>query len=177
MRIVRLFVRARRNGREVWRSSRLLSSRIDRVTASDFKKTRFTLLPESHDIKAAFSQNCITMSTRRHDANVFLHAKFNVHALVRLVERLRNRPCTCDLSQKPRSGSLNWAIILSFDDGVEWLFRSPRTYYGIGEETAAILLASEAATLKYIRENSSIPVPEVFHYRSVILPISESRHY
>lgn len=119
------------------------------------------------------------MSNRRRDANVFFHARFDVHALLRLAGRLRNRPCTCDLSQKPISGSLNWAIILSFDDGVEWIFRSPRSqkFYGIDEETAGILLASEAATLKYIRNKSSIPVPEVFHYRSNFLTPLVGSHY
>ncbi|KAH8730587.1 hypothetical protein GQ44DRAFT_756462 [Phaeosphaeriaceae sp. PMI808] len=104
------------------------------------------------------------MPTRRHKANIFLHSKFNLQALLHLAERLRNRPCTCDPSQKPKSGSLNWTIVLSFDDGEEWLFRSPRTYYGIDEDVAELLLASEAATLKYIRKNSSIPVPDIFHY-------------
>lgn len=119
----------------------------------------------------------ITMSNRRHDANVFFHATFDVQALLRLAGRLRNRPCTCDLSKKPSSGSLNWAIILSFDDGVEWIFRSPRTFYSIDEESAGILLASEAATLKYIRNKSSIPVPEVFHYRSDFLTSLVRSHY
>jgi hypothetical protein len=110
------------------------------------------------------------------DANIFLHAKFNLQALLRLAERLRNRPCSCNLSQKPLSGSLNWVIFLTFDDGVEWLFRSPRTYYGLDEEIAGRLLASEAATLKYIKENSSIPVLEVFSYRSVFLVHSSPVH-
>lgn len=117
------------------------------------------------------------MPNRRRDGNVFFHARFDVHALLRLAGRLRNRPCTCDISQKPSSGSLNWAIILSFDDGVEWIFRSPRKSYGIDQETAGILLASEAATLKYIRKKSSIPVPEVFHYRSDFLTPLISSHY
>lgn len=41
-------------------------------------------------------------------------------------------------------------------------------FYGgiLDEESAAILLASEAATMKYIRNKSSIPVQEVFYYRS-----------
>ncbi|QSS65103.1 hypothetical protein I7I51_05944 [Histoplasma capsulatum] len=105
------------------------------------------------------------MSNQRHNAPVFLHAKFDVSALLHLVQRLRNVPCTCDLTQRPRSGSLNWVIFLTFDDGVEWVFRSPRTCYSLDEETAGVVLASEAATIKYIRENSSIPVPEVFYYR------------
>lgn len=102
-----------------------------------------------------------------HDTSIFHHAKFDLQALLRLAARLRNRPCTCNLSQKPLSGSFNWAINLVFDDGVQWIFRSPRTHYGLNEETVGNLLASEAATLKFIKENSSIPVPEVFSYRSI----------
>lgn len=109
------------------------------------------------------------MPTQLQDGNVFLHAKFNLHALLRLAERLRKRACSCNLSQKPKSGSLNWAIVLSFDDGVEWIFRSPRTCYGIRNDIAGLLLASEAATLKFIKKNSSIPVPDVFYYRFVVL--------
>ena len=98
-------------------------------------------------------------------AGVFQHARFNLQAVLQLAKQLRNIPCSCDLSQKPKSGSHNWAILLSFNDGVEWLFRSPRTSYGVDEDIAGILLASEAATLKYVRMNSSIPVPDVFYYR------------
>jgi len=49
------------------------------------------------------------------------------------------------------------------------VLRSPRTDGGIkSDETNLILLASEAATLKYIKANSAIPVPEVFAYRQAI---------
>lgn len=108
------------------------------------------------------------MSRSIQDASIFHHAKFDLQALLRLAARLRNRPCTCDLSQEPLSGSLNWVINLVFDDEVQWIFRSPRTYYSLDEETVGKLLASEAATLKFIRKNSSIPVPEVFFYRLYI---------
>lgn len=108
-------------------------------------------------------------------AGVFQHARFNLQAVLQLAERLRNVPCSCDSSQTPRSGSCNWAIVLSFMDGVEWLFRSPRTSYGIDEDIAGSLLASEAATLKYVRKNSSIPVPDVYYYRSGFLPPSLTR--
>ncbi|PNY23976.1 Uncharacterized protein TCAP_06056 [Tolypocladium capitatum] len=62
------------------------------------------------------------------------------------------------------SGALNWAILLRFDDGVEWVFRSPKARVEVGDIGACRLLAGEAATPKYIREHTSIPVPDVFHY-------------
>jgi hypothetical protein len=96
------------------------------------------------------------------------HSKFNLPALLERASQLRNVPCSCDLSQRPISGSLNWAIFLSFKDSVEWVFRSPT----IGKddlslEFAGELLESEVATMKYIKLNSTIPVPDVFDYRLV----------
>lgn len=44
----------------------------------------------------------------------------------------------------PLGGSLNWAVILTFDDGVEWIFRSPRqSYDDTGEDYASLLLQGE----------------------------------
>lgn len=100
---------------------------------------------------------------------LFTYATFNRDALISLAESLRQTPCTCDDTKRPFSGSLNWAIELCFDDDVHWIFRSPRSSQSSGTtaEFASQLLASEAATLKYIRTHTSIPVPEVFHYRYV----------
>ncbi|KAH6628177.1 hypothetical protein F5144DRAFT_654238 [Chaetomium tenue] len=104
------------------------------------------------------------MARRKRD--IFFHANFGLSHLLRLAERLRGRPCTCDDSQFPRSGALNWAIFLEFDDGVEWVFRAPcsRASSAATKDITGRLLASEVATLKYIREHTAIPVPEVFHY-------------
>nr|KMM69395.1 hypothetical protein CPAG_05711 [Coccidioides posadasii RMSCC 3488] len=106
----------------------------------------------------------MTMSKKRQKTNIFFYAEFNLAELLELARRLRGVTCSCDSTQKPFSGSFNWAIILTFADGVEWLFRAPWTSYGLDEETARAVLASEAATLKYIRQNSSVPVPVVHHY-------------
>lgn len=98
--------------------------------------------------------------------NIFFHASFNLEHLLQLAKRLRGRPCTCDESEIPRSGALNWVIFLKFDDGLEWVFRAPCSRaYGAAQGVTGPLLASEVATLKYIREHTSIPVPEVFNYR------------
>ncbi len=60
--------------------------------------------------------------------------------------------------------------MITFEDGVQWVFRSQREGNSIeSNETNLLLLTSEAATLKYIKIYSTIPVPEVFAYRNVKL--------
>ncbi|KFY81725.1 hypothetical protein V500_11144 [Pseudogymnoascus sp. VKM F-4518 (FW-2643)] len=98
------------------------------------------------------------------------YSKFNLPALLEHAGQLRNIPCSCDVTQRPQCGSLNWAIFLSFDDGVEWVFRSPAAEEDdISLEAAGELLESEVATMKYIKENSSIPIPNIFDYSSTKL--------
>ena len=99
--------------------------------------------------------------------SIFKYADFSVSALRHLASQLRDgKACICDTSQVPACGSFNWAILLSFVDGVEWVLRSPRDDGAIqSDEANSLLLASEAATLKYIKANSTIPGPEVFAYR------------
>lgn len=97
--------------------------------------------------------------------NIYRHARFNLAALLRLAGTLRKQPCTCDETQTPWSGAFSWAILLTFADGVEWVFRSPKPEgVEISRTTACRVLTSEAATLKCVRQSTSIPVPEVFHY-------------
>ena len=107
------------------------------------------------------------MPSKYERAAVFQYADFNALALCRLVSKLRGGQCCfCDTSQVTACGSFNWTILISFHDGVEWVLRSPRDDGAIkSDETNLSLLASEAATLMYIRANSTIPVPEVFAYR------------
>ena len=114
------------------------------------------------------------MPATRRKKNIFFYADFNLNRLLRLAEQLRGQSCTCSDSQRPEAGALNWAIFLMFDDGVEWVFRAPCSSYTAAQGVAGRLLASEAATLKYIRERSSIPVPEVFHYRYLSQAPSQS---
>lgn len=99
--------------------------------------------------------------------SIFRYADFSVLGLRHLASKLRGgQPCFCDTSQIPACGSFNWTILISFLDGVEWVLRSPRDDGAIRcDKTNLLLLASEAATLKYIKANSVIPVPEVLAYR------------
>lgn len=102
----------------------------------------------------------------------FASPSFSLPALLRLATSLRHgQPCTVDTSQRPVSGSLNWILFVRFDDGVEWVFRAPKQkgHLPVQRATALQLLASEIATLQYIRGNTTIPVADVFHYRYVVL--------
>lgn len=112
--------------------------------------------------------NLRMISTMARKRNVFFYADFNLGQLLQLAERLRRQPCTCSDSQMPTAGALNWVIFLEFDDGVEWAFRAPCSSYAAAQGVTGRLLASEAATLKYVGEHTSIPVPEVFHYRYLL---------
>jgi len=101
----------------------------------------------------------------RHSHSIYRHARFNLAQLLELAKGLRNRPCVCDESQVPMFGAFSWAIILKFDDDVEWIFRSPRTdHVEISRDTSCRVLASEAATLRYLRQHTSIPVPDVHDF-------------
>ena len=106
-------------------------------------------------------------------ASIFKYAEFNKLALCRLVSKLREgQSCFCDTSQTSASDSFNWTILISFIDGVKWMLRFPRNDGEIKfDETNLILLASEVATLKYIKANSTISVLEIFAYRQVISSI------
>ena len=78
---------------------------------------------------------------------MFFYVDFDLSAL-RLAGQLRNTPCSCNSSKQPESGSWNWVIFLSFKDGVEWAFLSPRKDHDLSLGTIAKLLESEVATIK-----------------------------
>lgn len=97
---------------------------------------------------------------------IYTYAEFKVFALLGLAEKLRRKPCSCDISKIPLCDGHNWTVVITFHDGIEWMFRSPRKLHrGISQKYAGLLLSSEAATLKYIKANTALPVPEVFDYR------------
>lgn len=90
-------------------------------------------------------------------------------ALCQLASRLRDGVlCTCDLDQSPAKGSFNWAIFVSFEDGAEWVLRSPYSNPDIPTlipgDFCAKLLESEVAALKYIGTHTDIPVLTVFSH-------------
>ena len=98
-------------------------------------------------------------------SQIFAYAKFDLEALCSRATTLRQGvSCIGDPNQHPASGSFNWTIFVSFEDGVRWIFRSPHSKQFQPAEIGRKILASEAATLRYLRAHSDIPVPEVYDY-------------
>ena len=106
----------------------------------------------------------VTMTNKKREANIYAHASFDLAALFSIARAIRQKDCTCDESQRPKSGSLNWVIFIVFEDGVEWVFRSPRKAFGLREGIASEVLLSEVATLEYLGKIDCIPIPRVFSY-------------
>ncbi|KAH7221687.1 hypothetical protein BKA60DRAFT_634933 [Fusarium oxysporum] len=67
------------------------------------------------------------MSTTTQQPRVFGYTKFDLDALISLAMRLRGQSCTVDTSTRPKAGSTHWVIFITFEDEVEWVFRSPRS--------------------------------------------------
>ncbi|PYH34767.1 RNase H domain-containing protein [Aspergillus neoniger CBS 115656] len=98
-------------------------------------------------------------------SKISIYADFDLEAVCRRASTLRQGiSCTCDPSQHPASGSFNWAIFILFRDGVQWVFRSPHPRTFMPLDIGMKLLASKAATLRYLKTHSDIPVPEVYDY-------------
>lgn len=72
---------------------------------------------------------------------------------------------TCHLVSPPMCGSFNLVHILQFSDGIKWVLRIPCAGHdGHFAVENMRLLRSEAMTMRFIRGNTSIPVPEVFGF-------------
>lgn len=75
--------------------------------------------------------------------------------------------CTIDPKQVPAGGSFNWAVFLAFEDGQDWILRSPynKSKSATLPAFAGSLIRSEVATLKYLKRFTDIPVPTVHSFR------------
>jgi len=73
-------------------------------------------------------------------------------------------PLTCTILY-PLSGSFNILFQLEFSDGVRWLFKVPVTgYLGRFDELAAQALTCEAMTMRLLKRETTILVPEVYSF-------------
>lgn len=88
---------------------------------------------------------------------VFWYSDFDLDALLTLARRLWKQACSCDTSKPPLAGSLNWVVFVSFEDGVEWVFRSSHSGQRVflSDEYTHRLVSSEVATLKYLEAHSA----------------------
>ena len=74
---------------------------------------------------------------------------------------------SCTIAQEPMAGAYNLAYAITFSDGVTWIARIP----GHGtpsrfRELDARKLDIEYQTMRYIKANTTIPIPEVFHWET-----------
>ena len=71
----------------------------------------------------------------------------------------------CSVSPEPLNGSYNLVYLVTFEDGVQWIFKIPANgYYTCFDRSAAEALTSEALTMRLIKQTTTIPLPTVYHF-------------
>ena len=103
---------------------------------------------------------------RKEDFPLFKYSEFDVRALCELATKMRRGiSASCDLNQRPKRGGFNWAVFILFEDGLQWVLRSPvQNHPDLSDESVFKLIASEAATILYLKTYTDIPVPAVYSY-------------
>ena len=71
----------------------------------------------------------------------------------------------CSVSPEPLNGSYNLAYLVTYEDGAQWIFKIPANgYHACFDQVAAEALRSEAQTMKFIKQQTTIPLPAVHHF-------------
>ena len=74
---------------------------------------------------------------------------------------------SCKISRVPLAGSYNLAYAIKFSDGVSWIARIPG--HGTSRRFGALdakKMNCEYWTMRHIAANTSIPIPEIFHWHT-----------
>lgn len=75
----------------------------------------------------------------------------------------------CEVLSPPLCGSFNILFPLEFTDGVRWIVKIPATGYRERyDEISARALKSEALTMRYLKRETTIPIPEVYSFDASI---------
>ena len=71
----------------------------------------------------------------------------------------------CSVSPEPLNGSYNLVYLVTYEDGAQWIFKIPANgYHACFDHVAAEALKSEAQTMKFIKQQTTIPLPTVHHF-------------
>ena len=91
--------------------------------------------------------------------NVYM-LQVQIHSFLPLAIKARgDLSATCSIGER-RMGGLNVAITLIFDDGMEWIVKTPK----LANDAARERLESEATTLLFLEKIGSLPTPRVHAY-------------
>lgn len=86
--------------------------------------------------------------------------RVHLESFLQLAVKARGDPDRCCRFGDRRMGGLNVAITLRFDDGVEWIMKTPKLINNASKER----LESEAATLLFLHTVGSLPAPRLHAY-------------
>lgn len=108
-------------------------------------------------------------------------ASINVKALPAYASRIRQQhqyanrhECStdtiaCTVLLPPLSGSYHVLFQLEFTDGLRWIIKFPATgYRGRYDAMSARALKSEALTMRLLKRDTTIPIPEVYSFDATI---------
>jgi Phosphotransferase enzyme family len=86
----------------------------------------------------------------------------NFSALCQVGLALRQQPCTCN-PEVYSYGGVNLVFELLFEDGLAWIARIRRPDNQYPSNGVDRVLESEVATMQFLHDNTTIPVPAVFY--------------
>ena len=95
-------------------------------------------------------------------------ASLDVRATLESVS-ISNERFECKIKSPPICGSYNVVQVIEFSDGVHWILRIPGT--GTTDKwtpDSSRALKSSARTMQFLKANTTIPLPEVYHYSSSV---------
>lgn len=71
----------------------------------------------------------------------------------------------CEVQSQLRAGSYHIAFIIEFVDGLKWVLKIPENgYIGRLDDMTARALTAEAQTMKLLKRETTIPLPEVYAF-------------
>ena len=71
----------------------------------------------------------------------------------------------CSVSNELLNGSFNLAYPILFEDGVEWILKIPANgHHDCFDHSAAEALRTEALTMRLIKQLTTVPIPNIYHF-------------
>ncbi|PFH45300.1 hypothetical protein AMATHDRAFT_44171 [Amanita thiersii Skay4041] len=133
-------------------------------------------MPASASDRIPSSPACSTTTSSEDDESFLaafdvLRSVIKLEKLVNIASHIRSVPstdCTIDI-EKPLYGSFNLVYVITFSDATKWIARIP--IHGVKEswsDRAAASMESQALTMRFIKQNTTIPIPEIIHYDTTL---------